>query len=91
MNPRANDNQRAPTMTSLRHAAAFGALVLLASGLAGCADFHRPQPWEKGLLAKPAMTMGGDAQERRFDQHIYVSKEAASGGAGVGGGGCGCN
>jgi hypothetical protein len=37
------------------------------------------------------MTMGGDAQERRFDQHIAVSKEAASGGAGVGGGGCGCN
>lgn len=78
-------------MTSRRHPVAICTLALLASGLAGCAGFHSPQPWEKGLLAKPAMTMGGDAQERRFDQHIAVSKEAASGGAGVGGGGCGCN
>jgi Domain of unknown function (DUF4266) len=78
-------------MTFRRHSVTLCALVPLASGLAGCGAFHPPQPWEKGLLAKPAMTMGGDAQERRFDQHIAVSKEAASGGAGVGGGGCGCN
>lgn len=78
-------------MTLRRHRVALGTLVLLAAGLAGCAGFHPPQPWEKGLLAKPAMTMGGDALERRYDQHIAVSKEAASGGAGVGGGGCGCN
>ena len=78
-------------MTFRRHFVATFTPVLLAAGLAGCAGFHPPQPWEKGLLAKPAMTMGGDAQERRFDQHIAVSKEAASGGAGVGGGGCGCN
>ena len=74
-------------MTFRRHCVASCTLALLA----GCAGFHPPQPWEKGLLAKPAMTMGGDALERRFDQHIAVSKEAAAGGAGVGGGGCGCN
>lgn len=67
------------------------ACVLLAASLAGCAGFHPPQPWEKGVLAKDAMTMGGDALEQRFDQHILNSKEAASGGSGVGGGGCGCN
>lgn len=78
-------------MTFLRYSAGLGTLVLLAASLAGCTGFHPPQPWEKGLLAKPAMTMGGDGLERRFDQHIAVSKEAASGGAGVGGGGCGCN
>jgi hypothetical protein len=50
-----------------------------------------PQPWEKGNLARPEMTMGGDALDQRFVQHIYGSKEAASGGYGVGGGGCGCN
>jgi hypothetical protein len=26
-----------------------------------------------------------------IDDHIYFSKEAASGGRGFGGGGCGCN
>jgi Domain of unknown function (DUF4266) len=78
-------------MTLRRHCVATGTLALLAAGLSGCAGFHPPQPWEKGLLAKPAMTMGGDVQEQRFDQHIAVSKEAAAGGGGVGGGGCGCN
>jgi hypothetical protein len=43
------------------------------------------------MLAKESMTMGGDAPEQRFDQHVLNSKEAASGGSGVGGGGCGCN
>jgi Domain of unknown function (DUF4266) len=50
-----------------------------------------PKPWEKGNLAKPEMTMGGDALDQRYTQHIYQSKEAAAGGGGVGGGGCGCN
>jgi len=26
-----------------------------------------------------------------MDEHIFFSREAASGGRGVGGGGCGCN
>ena len=78
-------------MSARRHVLATCTALLLACGLAGCAGFHAPQPWEKGLLAKPAMSLGGDALERRFDQHIAASKEAATGGAGVGGGGCGCN
>jgi len=56
--------------------------------LAGCATV---QPWEKGKLARPEMTFGGDKLETRYADHIYTSREAASGGAGVGGGGCGCN
>lgn len=75
-----------------RHArgamAAVGALIALAS--TGCA-MQPPQPWEKGALARPEMTMGGDVLGDRFAQHIYTSKENASGGNGVGGGGCGCN
>jgi hypothetical protein len=59
--------------------------------LAGCASWAPPQPWEKGALAKPEMTLGGDVLTQRFDQHVYSSKESASGGYGVGGGGCGCN
>jgi hypothetical protein len=65
--------------------------LLLSAGLSGCSVFAPPQPWEKGHLARHEMTMGGDALEQRYQQHIYTSKEAASGGYGVGGGGCGCN
>lgn len=56
----------------------------------GCA-YAPPQPWEKGNLAKKEMTMEGDPLDQRYVQHIYSSKENASGGYGVGGGGCGCN
>ena len=66
------------------------AVLGAALALAGC-TLAPVQPWEKGMLAKPAMTFGGAAPEARFDEHIYTSREAASGGSGVGGGGCGCN
>ena len=59
--------------------------------LCGCAPLKPVQPWEKGTLAKPAMTFEGDRLETKYNEHTYFSKEAASGGAGVGGGGCGCN
>lgn len=57
---------------------------------AGCA-INPPQPWEKGNLSKPEMTMNSNPLEQRFEQHVFTSKENASGGYGVGGGGCGCN
>lgn len=66
-----------------------GTLSVLAT-LGGC-SITPVQPWEKGLLAQPTMTFEADALDQRFVQHIYASKEAATGGAGVGGGGCGCN
>jgi hypothetical protein len=66
-------------------------LLCALTSILGACSINPPQPWEKGDLAKPEMTMGGDAMEQRFTQHIYSSKENASGGAGVGGGGCGCN
>ena len=66
------------------------ACVAALATLAGCA-IAPPQAWEKGSLAKPEMMMGGDPLDERFLQHIYSSKENASGGYGVGGGGCGCN
>lgn len=59
--------------------------------LTGCSNLGQVQPWEKGQLAKPSMTFEADPLDQRFMQHIYFSKEAASGGYGVGGGGCGCN
>jgi len=63
--------------------------VMLA-GLSGCA-LPPVQPWEKGEVARTDMLIPGDPLESRFTEHLYASKEAASGGSAVGGGGCGCN
>lgn len=63
------------------------ALALLAGGCA----FNPPQPWERGQLARPEMQFDYDKLDVKNAQHIYTSKEAATGGYGVGGGGCGCN
>jgi hypothetical protein len=49
------------------------------------------RPWERGLLADPAMQLLANPLEAEMDDHIYFSKEASSGGRGFGGGGCGCN
>ncbi len=49
------------------------------------------KPWERDLLAKPEMEMTANAIDLAFDEHIYFSKEASSGGQGFAGGGCGCN
>ena len=65
-------------------------LVLLLATLAGCA-IEPPKPWEKGNLAKPEMQFDYDRLNAKTQDHIYTSKEAATGGYGVGGGGCGCN
>lgn len=65
-------------------------LCAAAAALSGCA-LPPVQPWEKGQLARPDMLIQGDALGTRFNEHIYASKEAASGGSAVGGGGCGCN
>ncbi|MGL4574053.1 MAG: DUF4266 domain-containing protein [Burkholderiaceae bacterium] len=59
--------------------------------LVGCAQMPQVNAWEKGVLAKPAMSFNSDPLDDRYTQHIYASKENSSGGAGVGGGGCGCN
>ena len=49
------------------------------------------KPWEHDILARPEMALDSAPVDTAFDEHIYFSKEAASGGRGFGGGGCGCN
>ncbi len=49
------------------------------------------EPWERDILAKKEMQLTTDPVEAATDDHIYLSKEASSGGRGFGGGGCGCN
>ena len=75
--------------TAWRVAVALGTASVL-QALTGCAS-EPVQPWEKGMLARPEMSFDGDRLETRYVDHIFFSKEAASGGAAVGGGGCGCN
>lgn len=69
----------------------FLLFVVLGVSMAGCALIEPVQPWEKGTLSRPEMTFEADRLDGNFTEHVYFSKEAASGGAGVGGGGCGCN
>ncbi len=74
----------------------LGAPLLLASAaLAGGCAAGIPrlgvEPWERDLLAQPAMAPEGVPLHGEFDDHVYFSKEAATGGRGFGGGGCGCN
>ena len=64
--------------------------ISLAAALSGCSSLG-VQPWERDLLAKPAMQLSGSPLEAGIDDHIYFSKEAATGGRSTGGGGCGCN
>jgi hypothetical protein len=71
-------------------AAAFAALALVLSGCAG-AQGVRVKPWERGALADESMNPDRDPLATAMAEHVYFSREAASGGKGVGGAGCGCN
>lgn len=48
-------------------------------------------PMQRATLSD--MTMRGDRDPlgTSMSEHVFFSREAASGGRGVGGGGCGCN
>ena len=70
-------------MRTLIIAAALSALLL-----SGCTAV---KPWERDLLAQKKMQLVPAPVDNALDEHVYFSKEAASGGQGVGGGGCGCN
>ncbi len=65
-------------------------LILMTLFITACSSWG-VQPWERDLLAKDSMQLVPDPLDNFFDEHIYFSKEASSGGQGVGGGGCGCN
>ncbi|EAT10998.1 DUF4266 domain-containing protein [Bermanella marisrubri] len=49
------------------------------------------KPWERDVLAREDMALDSAPMDAAFDDHIYFSKEASSGGQTFGGGGCGCN
>jgi hypothetical protein len=73
----------------------FFLLVLLASAtvFSGCtnANLVRVKPWERAPLTDYAMNPGRDPLATAMAEHVFFSRESASGGRGVGGAGCGCN
>lgn len=69
----------------LAWAVAVVAVMLLPTG---CVNV---KPWERGTLADYTMRPDRDPLTAALGEHMWFSREAASGGAGVGGGGCGCN
>jgi hypothetical protein len=76
---------------SLIRKSVYTILSIITLTLSGCSLGTTVQPWEKQTLARPEMIFEGDKLDTAYTEHIYSSKEAASGGSGVGGGGCGCN
>ncbi len=74
---------RRPRATLL---ALLSAMVMMG----GCANIG-VEPWDRDLLARSEMQLVPDPLVTAFDEHVYFSKEASSGGQGFGGGGCGCN
>jgi hypothetical protein len=65
-------------------------LLTIIALLSACSSMG-VEPWERDLLAKDSMQLVPDYFDNFYDEHIYFSKEASTGGQGVGGGGCGCN
>jgi hypothetical protein len=69
-----------------KHLLILGCVALLLTS--GCANV---QPWERGTLADYTMRPDRDPLGPAMADHVWFSREAATGGRGVGGGGCGCN
>jgi len=72
------------------------ALALAGLGIAaltGCAqaDLVRVKPWQRARLADYTMRPDRDPLQIANSEHVYFSRESATGGRGVGGSGCGCN
>lgn len=76
--------RRVPSLVRL---AICGALPL---ALTACSSLG-VKPWQREILARPEMALNASPMDAAIDDHIYFSKEAASGGRSFGGGGCGCN
>lgn len=68
-------------------------LATLMGLLCGCtsAQMTRVQPWQRGTLADYTMRPDRDPLGTVLIEHVYFSRETATGGPGVGGSGCGCN
>jgi hypothetical protein len=73
----------------------LGLLFVIAATamFSGCANTNmvRVKPWERATLADYTMRGDRDPLHTAMAEHIFFSRETATGGRGVGGSGCGCN
>ena len=69
----------------------LGIVAVALSG--GCANpsLARVKPWERATLTDYTMRPDRDPLHTAMAEHIYFSRETATGGRAVGGSGCGCN
>jgi hypothetical protein len=72
----------------MKHKAFFILASALLISVTGCANV---KPWQRETLADYTMRADRDPLGVAQAEHIWFSREEASGGRGVGGGGCGCN
>jgi hypothetical protein len=72
----------------MKNLTALFALAVYAILQSGCAHVAA---YERGSLADYTMRADRDPLDDTFREHVFFTREAASGGRGVGGGGCGCN
>lgn len=73
--------------------ALFSLAAVVALLSTGCTNTNlvRVKPWERAALADYTMNPGRDPLATAMAEHVYFSRETATGGRGVGGSGCGCN
>ncbi|MEN9546231.1 MAG: hypothetical protein RLZZ34_1516 [Verrucomicrobiota bacterium] len=65
--------------------------VLLTAIMALGTGCSTVEPWQRRTLSDAVMRGDRDPAGLLLAEHMWFSREAATGGRGVGGGGCGCN
>jgi len=73
---------------SLRSGMALASLLAMLCLGTGCTTV---EPWQRRTLSDASMRSDRDPAGLLLAEHMWFSRETASGGRGVGGGGCGCN
>jgi hypothetical protein len=63
-------------------------LALVGGALSACTTV---EPWQRDITARRSMQLDANPTVSAAHDHIYFSKEAATGGRSIDGGGCGCN
>ena len=79
--------------TRVRPISALSFATVAFVALGGCtnAALVRVKPWERAALADYTMRPDRDPLAIANAEHVYFSRESATGGGAAEGGGCGCN
>ena len=69
----------------------LAAIAFAGTGCTSTPNLVRVKPWERATLTEYAMNPARDPLATAMAEHVFFSRETATGGRGVGGSGCGCN